>query len=102
MGGDGGRAVKPIAMNMVAEIARDAETRGLPISAIGGISNWRDAAEFMSLGAGTAQVCTAAMHYGFKIVDDMVEGLKNWMDEKGYATIEDFSGRGSANVTDSQ
>jgi dihydropyrimidine dehydrogenase (NAD+) subunit PreA len=99
-GGYCGPAVKPIAMNMVAEIARDAETRGLPISAIGGISNWRDAAEFMSLGAGTAQVCTAAMHYGFKIIDDMVEGLKNWMDEKGYATIEDFRGRAIPNVTD--
>ncbi|HWT97468.1 MAG TPA: NAD-dependent dihydropyrimidine dehydrogenase subunit PreA, partial [Terriglobales bacterium] len=99
-GGYCGPAVKPIAMNMVAEIARDPETAGLPISAIGGISNWRDAAEFMSLSAGTAQVCTAAMHHGFKIVDDMVTGLKNWMDQKGYATIEDFRGRAIPNVTD--
>jgi len=99
-GGYCGPAVKPIALNMVAEIARDPETLGLPISAIGGISNWRDAAEFMTLGAGTAQVCTAAMHYGFKIVDDMITGLKNWMDEKGYATIEDFRGRAIPNVTD--
>jgi dihydropyrimidine dehydrogenase (NAD+) subunit PreA len=99
-GGYCGPAVKPIALNMVAEIARDPETRGLPISAIGGINNWRDAAEFMSLSAGTAQVCTAAMHHGFKIVDDMVTGLKNWMDEKGYATIEDFRGRAILNVTD--
>ena len=53
---------------MVAEIARDPETRGLPISGIGGITTWRDAAEFMALGAGNVQVCTAAMTYGFKIV----------------------------------
>lgn len=99
-GGYCGPAVKPIALNMVAEIARDPETLGLPISAIGGISNWRDAAEFMTLGAGTAQVCTAAMHYGFKIVDDMITGLKNWMDEKGYAMIDDFRGRAIPNVTD--
>ncbi|TXH36868.1 MAG: NAD-dependent dihydropyrimidine dehydrogenase subunit PreA [Rhodospirillaceae bacterium] len=99
-GGYCGPAVKPVALNMTAEIARDAETQGLPISAIGGIGNWRDAAEFMALGAGTAQVCTAAMHHGFKIVDDMISGLKNWMDEKGYATIEDFRGRAVPNVTD--
>jgi dihydropyrimidine dehydrogenase (NAD+) subunit PreA len=101
-GGYCGPAVKPIALHMVAEIARDATTRGLPISAIGGIGNWRDCAEFIALGAGTVQVCTAAMHYGFKIVDDMIDGLANWMDEKGYAGIEDFRGRAAANVTDWQ
>ena len=77
--------MKPIALNMVAEIARDAETHGLPISGIGGITTWRDAAEFMALGAGNVQVCTAAMTYGFKIVQEMIAGLKNWMDEKGHA-----------------
>ena len=59
---------------MVSEIARDTETHGLPISAIGGITTWRDAAEFMALGAGTVQVCTAAMAYGFKIVKEMIVG----------------------------
>ncbi len=101
-GGYCGPAVKPIAMHMVADIARDPVTHGLPISAIGGISNWRDAAEFMSLSAGTVQVCTAAMHYGFRIVDDMVSGLSNWMDGKGYKTIEDFRGKAVPNVTDWQ
>ena len=99
-GGYCGPAVKPIALNMVAEIARDSETYGLPISGIGGIANWRDAAEFMALSCGTVQVCTAAMHYGFKIIDDMTEGLKNWMDSKGYATLEDFRGKAVPNVTD--
>jgi dihydropyrimidine dehydrogenase (NAD+) subunit PreA len=70
-GGYCGPAVKPIALNMVAEIARDPETRGLPISGIGGVTTWRDAAEFMALGCGTVQVCTAAMTYGFKIVQEM-------------------------------
>ena len=77
---------------MVAEIARDRETFGLPISGIGGITTWRDAAEFMALGAGNVQVCTAAMVYGFKIVEEMISGLSNWMDEKGYATLDDFTG----------
>ena len=99
-GGYCGPAVKPIALNMVAEIARDSETPNLPISAIGGIGTWRDAAEFMALGAGNVQVCTAAMHYGFRIVDDMIAGLANWMDQKGYRTLEDFRGRAVPNVTD--
>ncbi|HRG14957.1 MAG TPA: NAD-dependent dihydropyrimidine dehydrogenase subunit PreA [Pseudomonadota bacterium] len=99
-GGYCGPAVRPIALNMVAEIARDPQTAGLPISAIGGIGTWRDAAEFIALGAGTVQVCTAAMHYGFRIVEDMISGLSNWMDSKGYQTIEDFRGRATKNVTD--
>ncbi len=99
-GGYCGPAVKPIALNMVAEIARDAETASLPISAIGGISTWRDAAEFISLGAGNVQVCTAVMTHGFKIIEEMVDGLSTWMDDKGYSSIEDFRGAAVGNVVD--
>jgi dihydropyrimidine dehydrogenase (NAD+) subunit PreA len=101
-GGYCGPAVKPIALSMVSEIARDPETYGLPISGIGGVTTWRDAAEFLALGAGNVQVCTAAMTYGFKIVEEMISGLKNWMDEKGHATLDDFAGRAVRNVTDWQ
>ena len=101
-GGMCGPAVKPIALNMVAEIARSAETRGIAISGIGGIETWRDAAEYIALGAGTVQVCTAAMVYGFRIVQEMIAGIEQFMDEKGYARIEDFSGRAVPNVTDWQ
>ncbi len=101
-GGYCGPAVKPIALNMVAEIARDAQTRTIPISGIGGVTTWRDAAEFIALGAGNVQVCTAAMTYGFKIVQEMIAGLSDWMDEKGYATTEDFKGMAVPNVTDWQ
>jgi dihydropyrimidine dehydrogenase (NAD+) subunit PreA len=96
-GGYCGPAVKPIALRMVGEIARDAEMAGMPISGIGGISTWRDAAEFVALGAGNVQVCTAAMHYGFKIVDDMISGLSSWMDMKGYRRLSDFVGRAIPN-----
>ncbi|MDB5538394.1 MAG: Dihydropyrimidine dehydrogenase [Devosia sp.] len=101
-GGYCGPAAKPIALHMVAEIARDSETYGLPISGIGGITTWRDAAEFMALGAGNVQVCTAAMVYGFKIVEEMISGLSNWMDEKGHRTLDDITGRAVRNVTDWQ
>jgi len=99
-GGYCGPAVKPIALNMVAEIARDAQTAGLPISGIGGITTWRDAAEYIALGCGTVQVCTAAMVYGFKIVQDMCDGLSNFMDEHGYATLDDFKGQAVPTVKD--
>jgi len=101
-GGYCGPAVKPIALHMVADIARDPECAGLPISGIGGIATWRDAAEFMALGAGNVQVCTAAMTYGFKIVEEMTAGLKHWMAQQGYGRLEDFVGKAVPNVTDWQ
>jgi dihydropyrimidine dehydrogenase (NAD+) subunit PreA len=99
-GGYCGPAVKPIALNMVAEIARDSQTAGIPISGIGGVTSWRDAAEYIALGCGTVQVCTAAMVYGFKIVQDMCDGLSNFMDEHGYASLKDFQGRAVPTVKD--
>jgi dihydropyrimidine dehydrogenase (NAD+) subunit PreA len=101
-GGYCGPAVKPIALNMVADIARDRETAGLPLSGIGGVTTWRDAAEYIALSCGTVQVCTAVMTYGFRIVEEMASGLTRWMDEKGYARLEDFRGRAVGNVTDWQ
>jgi len=100
-GGYCGPAVKPIALNMVAEIARDADTRGMPISGIGGVTTWRDAAEFLALGAGNVQVCTAAMTYGFKIVEEMKSGLSQYLDEQGMS-LSDLIGRAVPNVTDWQ
>ena len=91
-GGYCGPAVKPIALNMVASVAKDSEV-ALPISGIGGISNWRDAAEFIVLGASTVQVCTAVMHYGFRIVEDMIDGLSNYLDDKGIASVSELCGR---------
>jgi len=97
-GGYCGPAVKPIALNMVQRCAADPEV-GIPISGIGGISTWRDAAEFLALGASSLQVCTAIMHHGFRIVGDMIEGLSEYMDSKGFATNDELVGRATANVT---
>ena len=99
-GGYCGPAVKPIAMSMVSEIARAPETAGLPISGIGGVTTWRDAAEYITLGCGNVQVCTAAMTYGFKVVQEMITGLSQWMDEKGHTSIQDFMGAAIPNTTD--
>lgn len=90
-GGYCGPAVKPIALNMVSEIATDPEIR-LPISGIGGIRKWDDCAEFLLLGATSLQVCTAVMHRGFGIVKAMTSGLEKWMETKGFATLEEAIG----------
>jgi dihydropyrimidine dehydrogenase (NAD+) subunit PreA len=91
-GGYCGPAVKPIALNMVAAVAGDPKIN-VPISGIGGIQAWQDAIEFMLLGASSVQVCTAVMHYGFRIVDQLLSGLEGWMREKGFQKISDFVGR---------
>src|SRR5215510_5330854 len=92
-GGYCGPAVKPIALKMLTTIAQDEVTSKVPISGIGGISTWKDAVEFLLLGASNVQVCTAVMKYGFRIIDDLCEGLSNWMDEKGFKTLDDFIGK---------
>jgi dihydropyrimidine dehydrogenase (NAD+) subunit PreA len=101
-GGYCGPAVKPIALNMVASIAADPYTEGLPISGIGGIGTWQDVAEYILLGSTTIQVCTAVMHYGYRIVEGMAEGLSNYLDSKGIASVEDLRGMSVNRVTDWQ
>ena len=98
-GGYCGPAVKPIALNMVAEIARDTQTAGLPISGIGGVGTWRDALDYLALGAGNVQVCTAAMVYGFKIVQEMASGLSNYMDDKGFNKVSEIVGKALPTVS---
>ena len=90
-GGYCGPAVKPIALNMVASIAADPQIK-VPISGIGGVQAWQDAVEFLLLGAGSIQVCTAVMHYGFRIVEHLESGLKCWMHEKDFRSIREVVG----------
>jgi dihydropyrimidine dehydrogenase (NAD+) subunit PreA len=96
-GGYCGPAVKPIALNMVKNCAQHPEVR-LPISGIGGIENWRDAVEFILLGASTVQVCTAVMHYGFGIIRDLTSGLEKFMLEKNFNSVDEMVGKALPNV----
>ncbi|EYF01164.1 NAD-dependent dihydropyrimidine dehydrogenase subunit PreA [Chondromyces apiculatus] len=96
-GGYCGPAVKPIALHMLGELTRHPKVSRLPISGIGGISTWRDAAEFIALGATSVQVCTAVMHYGYRIVEDMLEGLSDYLDSQGMRSIEELRGRAVQN-----
>ena len=96
--GYSGKAVKPIALRFLAQIAQDAELRGVPISGIGGIETWEDAVEFLLLGAGNLQVTTAVMQYGYRIVEDLISGLSYWMDEKGISNLGEIVGKALDNV----
>ena len=98
-GGYCGPAVKPIALNMVAECARNPEVN-VPISGMGGVSDWKDAVEFMLMGAGSIQVCTAAMHHGFSIVEDMIDGLNNYLDDKGIMNLDGIVGKSVEKYSD--
>lgn len=98
-GGYCGPAVKPIALNMVSELARDPQI-GVPISGIGGVSDWRDAAEFLLLGATNVQVCTAVMHHGYRIIEELTDGLNNYLDEKGFASVGEIVGKSVERLKD--
>ena len=101
-GGYAGQAVKPIALNMLAALGTDevVSQSGLPISGMGGITTWEDAAQFLLLGASSLQVCTAVMHYGYRIIEDLCDGLSNWMDEKGFASVADVVGKSLHRVSE--
>ncbi len=94
-GGYCGPAVKPIALNMVAAVCQDP---GLPVSGIGGISTWQDAAEFILLGATTVQVCTAVMHRGFRVISDLLDGLSNYLDTHGLPNVAALRGQSLSRV----
>lgn len=90
--GYSGKAVKPIALRFVSDMKHDPELRDIPISGMGGIENWHDAAEFMALGCENVQVTTAVMQYGYRIIDDLISGLSGFLSENGYERLSDFIG----------
>jgi dihydropyrimidine dehydrogenase (NAD+) subunit PreA len=98
-GGYAGPAVKPIALNMVSQVAADPQV-GLPVSGIGGIETWRDAVDFLLVGATTVQVGTSVMHYGFRLIDDLVDGLSTYLRSKGLHSPSQLVGQALPNIGD--
>lgn len=94
IGGYSGRAVKPIALRFIAELGRCEALKGLHISGMGGIVTWRDAVEFLLLGAGSLQITTSVMEYGYRIIDDLLLGLKIYMAQRNYKSISEMIGTG--------
>ncbi len=98
-GGYAGPAVKPIALNMVSQVAADPEV-GIPVSGIGGVETWRDAVDFLLCGATTVQVGTSVMHYGYRLVDDLVDGLSTCLRSKGLHSPSELVGKALPGITD--
>ncbi|HPF87084.1 MAG TPA: NAD-dependent dihydropyrimidine dehydrogenase subunit PreA [Candidatus Limiplasma sp.] len=92
VGGYSGKAVKPIALRFIESMKKHSQLADVPISGMGGIETWRDAAEFIALGCETVQVTTAVMQYGYRIIEDMIEGMRLYLDEEGI-TISELVGR---------
>ena len=90
--GYSGPAVKPIAQRFILEIAQNSVLDGAQLSGIGGIYTWRDALEFIQLGCRNIQVCTAVMEYGYRMIDDLVQGLRIYMASRGVKKVEELVG----------
>ncbi len=93
-----GKATKPIALRFITNMAQDSELQGIPLSGIGGIETWEDAAEFIMAGASNVQFTTSVMQYGYRIVEDMISGLSLYLAEKGFEKLEDFVGIALKNI----
>jgi len=97
--GYSGMSVKPFALRFMADLAK-AEDLTIPVSGMGGLYTWVDAVEFMLLGATTLQCTTGILHHGYRIVEDMIEGVQDYMTDHGYSSIHDFIGKAAENVVD--
>ena len=100
VGGYSGNAVKPIALRFISEIGHERTLADMHMSGMGGIETWRDALEFILLGADSLQVTTAVMKYGFRIIDDLTEGLSDYLSQKGFSNVKELKGLGLSHVSD--
>lgn len=98
VGGYSGKAVKPIALRFIHDMKKHPELAEIPISGMGGIESWRDAAEFIALGCTNLQITTAVMQYGYRIIDDLINGLSNYLSEKGFSSVQDIVGMALPNI----
>ena len=94
--GVSGPIIKPIGLRCVAQIASAVE---MPISASGGVSNWEDAVQYILVGATTIQVCSAVMQYGYRIINDLKQGLTDYMERMNFRSINEFRGLALRNIT---
>lgn len=98
--GYSGKAVKPIALRFIYDMAKCGDLKDIPLSGIGGIETWRDAAEFIALGCTNIQITTAVMQYGYRIIDDLISGLKAYMQRKGLSRLQELAGVGLNAITE--
>jgi dihydropyrimidine dehydrogenase (NAD+) subunit PreA len=96
--GYSGKAVKPIALRFIHDMRTCTGTAQAPLSGMGGIETWRDALEFIALGCRNVQITTAVMQYGYRVIDDLILGLKNYMRENGVDMLQSLVGRAADKI----
>ena len=102
VGGYSGKAVKPIALRFIHDMKTNAVLSNIPVSGMGGIENWQDAAEFIALGCETVQVTTSVMQYGYRVIDDMKEGMSHYLKQMGYSSMKELVGKALPNIVSPQ
>lgn len=98
VGGYSGKAVMPIALRFIHDLKKDPILKNYPVSGMGGIETWRDAGEFIALGSGTVQITTAVMQYGYRIIEDLTEGLSEYLAMNGMNSVSELVGRALSNI----
>lgn len=96
--GYSGKAVKPIALRFIHELRSCPQLKDVPISGIGGIETWEDAVEFFLLGAGVLQITTAVMQYGYRIIEDLTDGLRHYLADHGFKSLQEIIGRATEHI----
>lgn len=92
IGGYSGKIVKPIALRFIHDMKKHPELSDIPISGMGGIETWRDVLEFIALGCGNIQITTAVMQYGYRIIDDLIEGLSTYLGMSDFQSLQELVG----------
>ncbi len=98
VGGYSGKAVKPIALRFIHNMKVCEDLKDAPISGMGGIETWVDAAEFLALGCENLQITTSVMQYGYRIIDDLIGGMKLYLSSQGYKSVGEIIGKALPNI----
>jgi dihydropyrimidine dehydrogenase (NAD+) subunit PreA len=98
VGGYSGKAIKPIALRFVHDLRKCEELKSTQISGMGGIETWRDAAEFLTLGCENLQITTSVMQYGYRIIEDLINGMKLYLNSEGHKNITEIVGKALPNI----
>ncbi len=102
VGGYSGKTVKPIALRFIHDMKKHPDLKKIPISGMGGIETWRDAAEFIAIGCENIQITTAVMQYGYRIIDDLISGMTYYLEEKGFSSLKDMVGNALPQIVEAE
>lgn len=98
VGGYSGKAVKPIALRFIHDMKKCEDLKDVEISGMGGIETWRDAAEFLALGCRNLQITTSVMQYGYRIIEDLINGMKLYLSSQGCKNVSEIVGKALPNI----